>query len=96
MPSSTPELRAEWGTSEASAEEYLFDRKFKLLLPTYYWVVPDEPGLSAKAYRAMQYLTQEWDYGGGWYFESEYNTALAKGEIDKNGKAVKKAEDHDT
>lgn len=87
MPQATPELQAEW-QDDTTAENYLFERGCKLLR-SWDWVVPDEPGLTAKMYRALQYMAQEWDYGG-WYFQNEYDKAVAEGQIDKDGKKIKK------
>ena len=96
MPSATPELQTEWGTDE-TAIRYLKNMGCSLLYPTYYWVVPDNPGISATMYRALTYLTLEWDFGGSWYFQSEYDDLLKKGLIDRGGRRIKKEEpDHDT
>jgi hypothetical protein len=70
MPNATEELRAEWRDPEHG-----LDPRPALAYLRGYKVIPDANGyfhigcsqyLNKKAWRAIDYLVQEWDYGWTW------------------------------
>ena len=74
MPQATPELRAEWEDDQV-AMKYLRDNGYKLL-KTWWWLAPDrEP--TPKEIRAIDYMFQEWDFGG-FLTREEYEKGLTQ------------------
>jgi len=72
MPQATPELREEWEDDQV-AMKYLRDNGYKLL-KNWWWLAPDrEP--TGKELRAIDYMFQEWDFGG-FLTQEEYQAGL--------------------
>ena len=64
MPSSTPELCAEWhGPDSQYAMDFLKRRGFTLN-PDWTWYPPNGREPTDKELRAIDFLFQEWDFGG--------------------------------
>jgi hypothetical protein len=64
MPQATDELRKEWGVMDDRAIKFLNDRGYKLTRD-FHWKKP-HPNMkpTAKELRAIEFLFQEWDFGG--------------------------------
>lgn len=92
MPQATDELREEFGIDDLPVCDFLQVKGCRLLLPTYIYVVPDEPGISAKMMRAIQFLHQERDFAGMWLFESELAKGIKDGTLDAQGRILKRKE----
>ena len=63
MPQATPELREEWGVDERLAVEWLEARGYRRT-PQWSWIVPINVEPTEKDFRAIDFLIQEWDFGG--------------------------------
>lgn len=83
MPTASDELRAEFGIDDAPVIDYLRAKGFKLL-PSYSWLIPEGVGMTAKDYRAIKFLCDEWDFGA-WYWEHEFKEMLEKNQINPDG-----------
>jgi hypothetical protein len=92
VPTASDELRKEFmepdteGAGDVYATDLLAAAGIRLL-PSWEWVVPDDVGLTAKLYRAIKFMADEWDYGG-WFWEFEYDQLVADGVMDKYGKRL--------
>lgn len=62
MPSATKELQDEW-VEDNLAVRFLEGRGFKLT-SRWTWVEPEGHEATAEEWRAIDYLFQEWDFGG--------------------------------
>jgi hypothetical protein len=68
MPSSSEELRREWANlygdiTDKVASRYLH-KKGWILTKDWTWVLPEHYRPTEQDLRAVQYLFEEWDYGG--------------------------------
>lgn len=64
MPTATEALRAEWGISDRKAIEHLERRGF-VLTAKWQWMKPPQlKHITKKDLRAIDFLAQEWDFGG--------------------------------
>lgn len=62
MPQATDELRKEWnGPDDSTAREYLTSRGFTLTA-AWEWI-PSQP-VTDKDMRAIDFMVEEWDFGG--------------------------------
>ncbi len=63
MPQATDELRAEWPGWDGEAIAYLLERGW--ISSKWCWRQPRHPHVvSLREYSAIDYLIQEWDFGG--------------------------------
>lgn len=83
MPTASDELRAEFGIDDGPVIDYLGAKGFKLL-PSFQWVIPHDVAMTAKDFRAIKFLCDEWDYGS-WFWQYEYEDMVKQGIIDKQG-----------
>lgn len=65
MPQASEELRREWnGPGEDTAVKFLEYHGYVMHQRTYTWVAPQGHKPTAKELRAIQFLMDEWDFGG--------------------------------
>lgn len=95
MPQASDALREEFGIDDGPVMDFLEAKGARLLLPTYIYLIPDDVGLTAKMFRAIQFLHQEWDFAGMWLFEFELREGVANGTLDGVGRVIKKKEESD-
>jgi hypothetical protein len=78
MPQATEELRREWGIADSRAIKFLNDRGYKLTRD-FRWQKP-HPNMkpTAKELRAIEFLIQEWDFGGFDTGATEYSPTVGR------------------
>ena len=92
MPQASAELQEEWG-DDITAMNYLTSRGF-CLLRGWRWFVVEGQLILPKDKRAMQYLMEEWDFGG-WIYESEYRKEIENDMCRKLAKMLTEGGPHD-
>lgn len=63
MPEASSELREEWGIMDSIAIQYLEGNGY-VLTSDWTWVTPPNHVPTSKECRAIQFLIDEWDFGG--------------------------------
>ena len=63
MPQTTPERRARWPGGDQQAMKYLRSRGY-VLQKNWLWAAPPGHTHSSKDVDALDYLIEEWDFGG--------------------------------
>jgi len=63
MPQATDEQRARWPGWDAEAIKFLEDAGYKLT-KEWNWIIPPGHKPTEREYDAMDYMCNEWDFGG--------------------------------
>lgn len=63
MPQATNEQRARWPGSDQQAIKFLEDAGY-VLTRNWKWIIPKNHKPTEREYDAMDYMCNEWDFGG--------------------------------
>jgi hypothetical protein len=63
MPQASDKQRARWGLSDSKATQFLEQHGYKLM-PDFLWVAPSDREPTEQELDAIQFLVDEWDFGG--------------------------------
>ena len=81
MPQATDELRAQWdGPDDSKARTYLAQRGFRLT-ESWEWIPPKGQEVTDEDLSAIDFMVQEWDFGGLKQFSEVDNPATTDREI---------------